>query len=73
MRSPPIAPDELTFRPVTRGNRADFERLFSAPGAPKQAAVTVFGIPQFFLPSPIAVGAAFVRYARAIRNESRST
>jgi GNAT superfamily N-acetyltransferase len=28
-------PDELTFRPVTKHNAADFETLFSARGAPK--------------------------------------
>jgi GNAT superfamily N-acetyltransferase len=27
--------DDLIFRPVVRTNRADFEALFSAPGAPK--------------------------------------
>jgi GNAT superfamily N-acetyltransferase len=28
-------PGDLAFHPVTRANRADFERLFQAPGAPK--------------------------------------
>ena len=31
----PAAPGRLTFRPVTRAIRIDFERLFSSPGAPK--------------------------------------
>jgi acetyltransferase (GNAT) family protein len=30
----PPAPVELTFKAVTRQTRADFERLFGAPGAP---------------------------------------
>ncbi len=36
VRNPPVpAPGQLTFRPVTAASRADFETLFSAPGAPK--------------------------------------
>lgn len=35
MARSPVSSDDLTFRPVTVGNRVDFEALFTSPGAPK--------------------------------------